>query len=43
MEDKKKFVCTVCGHVEEVEGDQLEEGYVCPLCGVDASLFVEQK
>ena len=43
MEDKKKFVCTVCGHVEEVEGTELPEGFVCPLCGVGAELFVEQK
>ena len=35
----KKFVCSVCGYVHE--GDAAPE--VCPLCGVPASDFVEEK
>ena len=27
---KKGWVCTVCGHVHE--GEELPEGYICPLC-----------
>lgn len=43
MEETKKFVCTVCGHVEEVKGDELPDDYICPLCGVGKDLFVEQR
>ena len=32
----KKYVCQVCGYVHEGE---LPEDYVCPICGVDKSLF----
>lgn len=34
--EKKAWVCTICGYV--YEGDELPEGYICPLCkhGVDA-------
>lgn len=28
--DKKGFVCKVCGYI--YEGDELPEGYICPLC-----------
>lgn len=31
------WVCTVCGYV--YYGEELPEGYECPICGVDASLF----
>ena len=34
---KKQYVCSICGYVHE--GDELPEGYTCPVCGVDASLF----
>lgn len=36
---KKKFICKVCGYVHE--GDTAPEK--CPVCGVPASEFVEQK
>lgn len=29
--------CTVCGHIEY--GDELPEGYTCPVCGVGPELF----
>ena len=29
----KKFVCPVCGYVEEFDGDQLPEDFKCPQCG----------
>ena len=35
----KKFVCSVCGYVHE--GDSAPEK--CPICGVSADKFVEQK
>lgn len=35
-----KWVCTVCGY--EYVGEELPEGYECPACGVDASLFEKQ-
>lgn len=34
---KNAWVCTVCGYV--YYGDELPEGFKCPKCGVDASLF----
>ncbi len=37
-EDKKGFVCTVCGYV--YEGDTLPEDFICPLCKHGASDFV---
>ena len=36
-----KFVCPVCGYVEEFDGDQLPEGFKCPQCGVDGSRFTK--
>lgn len=43
MEEKKyKFVCTVCGHVEEIDQPELPEDYICPVCGVGKDLFVEK-
>ena len=39
-----KYVCDVCGYVydEEVEGvkfEDLDDDYVCPLCGVGKDQF----
>ncbi len=34
---KTAWVCTVCGYV--YYGDEIPDGYVCPLCGVGADLF----
>ena len=36
-DDKKGFVCKICGYV--YEGDELPEDYVCPLCKHGASDF----
>lgn len=36
-----KFICRVCGY--EYDGDipfeELDEDYICPICGVDSSNF----
>ena len=37
-----KFVCPVCGYVEEYDGDQLPEDFKCPQCGVPGSRFLKQ-
>lgn len=47
-EDKnngKKWVCTVCGYVydEEIPFEELPDDWVCPLCGVDKTLFELQE
>lgn len=34
------WVCTVCGYV--YYGEELPGGYECPICSVDASLFVKK-
>ena len=34
------WVCTVCGYV--YEGDELPDGFKCPICGVDATKFEKQ-
>ena len=39
-EPKARFRCKICGYV--YEGDALPEGYVCPVCGRDASYFVRE-
>lgn len=36
-QEKKGWVCTVCGYV--YEGDELPEGFTCPWCGHGASDF----
>lgn len=40
----KKVVCSVCGY--EYDGDtpfdELEDDYVCPVCGVGKELFAEE-
>ena len=38
-----KFVCPVCGYVEELDGDQLPEDFKCPQCGVPGSRFLKQE
>ena len=38
-----KFVCPVCGYVEEFDGDQLPEDFKCPQCGVPGSSFLKQE
>lgn len=40
-EGKKGFVCKICGYI--YEGDELPEGFVCPLCKHGASDFEEIK
>ncbi len=37
----KKFVCQVCGYV--YEGESLPDDYKCPICGVGADRFKEEK
>ena len=37
-----KFVCPVCGYVEEYDGDQLPADYRCPQCKVPGSKFLKQ-
>ncbi len=41
----KKWVCTVCGYVYDgdVPFEELPEDWVCPLCGVDKTLFELQE
>ena len=43
----KTWVCTVCGWIyDEAAGDpdyDLPEDFVCPLCGVDKTLFEQQE
>lgn len=34
---KRAYVCTICGYV--YYGDELPSDFICPRCGVDASLF----
>ena len=38
-----KFVCPVCGYVEEFDGDQLPEDFKCPQCGIPGSRFLKQE
>lgn len=40
----KHWVCTVCGYVydEPTPFEELPDDWVCPLCGVDKSMFVYQ-
>ncbi len=35
------WLCTVCGYI--YEGDELPEGFTCPLCGVGAQFFKKQQ
>ena len=37
-----KFVCPVCGYVEEYDGDELPADFVCPQCKVPGSRFLKQ-
>ena len=39
-----KYECTICGHIyddniESVKFEDLDEGWVCPVCGVGKELF----
>lgn len=38
---KKKYVCSLCGY--EYEGDELPEGFECPICGAGVDFFEEAK
>jgi len=38
-----KFVCTVCGYVEDFDGDELPADYVCPQCKCPGSRFTRQE
>lgn len=40
--EKKKYQCTICGFIEEFEGD-IPSDFVCPVCGATADKFVEIK
>ena len=37
-----KFVCPVCGYVEEIDGDELPADYKCPLCKCPGEKFLKQ-
>ena len=37
-----KFVCPVCGYVEEFDGEELPADFKCPQCGVSGDRFVKQ-
>lgn len=45
----KKYVCSVCGYVydpaenDNVAFDDLDDDFVCPLCGVGKSEFHEME
>ena len=34
-----KFVCPVCGYVEEIDGDELPADYKCPVCKCPGEKF----
>ena len=38
-----KFVCPVCGYVEEFDGDELPADYKCPQCGCPGNRFTKQE
>ena len=38
-----KFVCPVCGYVEEFDGDELPADYKCPQCGCPGDRFTKQE
>lgn len=37
---KTAWICSICGYV--YYGEELEEGFKCPVCGVDKELFKKQ-
>ena len=37
-----KFVCPVCGYVEEFDGEELPADYKCPQCGCPGDKFTKQ-
>ena len=36
-----KFICPVCGYVEEYDGDTLPADFVCPICKVPGAKFTK--
>lgn len=40
----KQYVCTICGYVYDgdVPFEELEDDYVCPMCGAGKEVFEEQ-
>ncbi len=36
-----KFVCPVCGYVEEFDGEELPADFKCPQCGVSGDRFTK--
>ena len=43
-----KYECTICGYVYDDEAEdkpftELDEDYVCPICGVDQTYFKREK
>ena len=42
MEKVMKFVCSVCGYVEEFDGEELPADFKCPQCGVSGDRFIKQ-
>jgi len=38
---KHRFECDVCHYIAETDDAELPEDYVCPICGVDRTHFVE--
>ena len=38
-----KFVCPVCGYVEEFDGNELPADYKCPTCGCAGERFTKQE
>ncbi len=38
-ESTMKFVCPVCGYVEEIDGDELPADYKCPVCKCPGEKF----
>lgn len=39
VEEKVRYVCTVCGYVYEGDINQEQDDYICPVCGVGKDLF----
>lgn len=41
--DKKKYVCSICGYEYEGELDQEPADFICPVCGMPKQVFNEKK
>lgn len=37
-----KFVCPICGYVEEIDGDELPANFKCPQCGCPGDKFTKK-